>query len=82
MRGPSEQTVLRYLELAKKDKSSLKKVATPCIDDHLLSPEDLVSKGELDPIAARVVLKALYLARYGRPDILWTVNSLAREVTR
>ena len=32
--------------------------------------------------AARIVLKVLYQARVGRPDWLWTVNSLAREVTK
>ena len=39
-------------------------------------------KGELAPIAARVVLKALYVARIARMDVMWSVNMLAREVTR
>ena len=29
-----------------------------------------------------MVLKCLYLARIGRPDILWSVNKLARAVTK
>ena len=62
--------------------SSFKFVATPCIDDHQLSPEDFESKGELSSEAARIVLKCLYLARMNRVDILWTVNALAREVTK
>ena len=33
-------------------------------------------------IAARVVLKTLYVARIARYDFMWTVNMLAREVTR
>ena len=33
-------------------------------------------------MATRIVLKALYLARIGRPDLLWAVNTLAREVTK
>ena len=28
------------------------------------------------------VLRCLYLARIGRPDVLWTVNILARSVTK
>jgi hypothetical protein len=39
-------------------------------------------KGLLDPIAARVVLKALYVARIARMDVMWSVNMLAREVTK
>ena len=82
MKGHSEQCVDRYLELSGKHESSLKEVATPCIDDHLLSPEDFESKGELSPVAAKLVLKALFVARMGRPDIPWTVNVLARDVTK
>ena len=29
-----------------------------------------------------IVLKCLYLARIGRPDILWSVNKLARSITK
>ena len=63
MTGHVEGCVERYLELAKKDRSSLKKVATPCIDDHQLLPEDFEKRGELADSAARIVLKALYVAR-------------------
>ena len=82
MCGHSEQCVERYLELTGKDESSLRQVATPCIDDHLIPPEDFEAKGEVSPVAARIVLKTLFVARMGRPDILWTVNALAREVTK
>ena len=30
----------------------------------------------------KMVLKCLYLARIGRPDILWSVNKLARSITK
>ena len=33
-------------------------------------------------LASRVVLKILYTARLGRPDTLWSVNTLARRVTK
>ena len=31
---------------------------------------------------SQIVLKCLYLARIGRPDILWSVNKLARAITK
>ncbi|WP_288992749.1 DNA (cytosine-5-)-methyltransferase, partial [uncultured Marinobacter sp.] len=82
MAGACEGCVERYLELAKKPRSYLKKVATPCIDDQLIPPEDFETKGELAKEASKIVLKALYCARLARLDLLWTVNSLAREVTK
>ena len=82
MIGSSQSCIERYCELAKIDSKSLKKVATPCIDDHTLPPEDFQKKGALSPVASKIVLKALYLARLARPDLLWTVNSLARNVTK
>ena len=38
--------------------------------------------GELSHVCSQIVLKCLYLARIGRPDILWTVNKLARSITK
>ena len=32
--------------------------------------------------ALKIVLKCLYLARIGRPDILWSLNKLARSITK
>ena len=60
----------------------MQSVSTPCIDDHWLSAEDFESTGEVADVAARLVLKALYLARNNRLDCLWAVNSLARNVTK
>ena len=82
MAGAAEGVVERYLELSNNDKKTLTKVATPCLDDHQIPPEDFEAKGILAPKASKIVLKALYLARLARPDLLWAVNSLAREVTR
>ena len=82
MSGHAESCVERYLDLSKMKLESLKQVATPCIDDHQLQAEDFTTPGKLSPVAARIVLKALYLARIGRPDALWAVNTLAREVTK
>ena len=82
MQGHAEQCVQRYLDLARVPEATLKKVPTPCIDDHQIEPKDFETKGQLHENAAKVVLNILYLARMNRPDLLWAVNSLAREVTR
>ena len=82
MQGHAEQSVDKYCELAHVKRSTLKKVATPCIDDHMFSADELVVKGELHDCCARIVLKVLYFARMNRTDLLWSVNSLAREVTK
>ena len=83
MFGHCHQTVDKYLELSGKSRDSLKtKAATPCIDDHLIPPEEFDERGVLSAKAARIVLKALYVARIARYDFMWSVNMLAREVTR
>ena len=38
--------------------------------------------GELSEVCSQIVLKCLYLARLGRHDILWSVNKLARSITK
>ena len=40
------------------------------------------SVGELSNTCSQIVLKCLYFARIGRPDILWSVNKLARSITK
>ena len=40
------------------------------------------SVGELSQVCSQIVLKCLYLARIGRHDILWSVNKLARSITK
>ena len=74
--------VERYCELANKTTQQLNKVSTPCIDDHHFKEEELKSVGELSKVSSQIVLKCLYLARVGRPDILWSVNKLARSITK
>ena len=54
----------------------------PCIDDHHFKEEELKSVGELSKVYSQIVLKCLSLARIGRPDILWSVNKLARSITK
>ena len=71
-----------FCELANRTTDKLHNVSTPCLDDHQLKNEDLETMGELSEVCSRIVLKCLYLALIGRPDILWTVNHLARHVTK
>ena len=80
MIGHAEQCVQRWCELTQRDASDLRTVVTPALDDPVMPPEDTVEPGKLAPISARIILKCLYLARIGRPDLLFAVNVLARQV--
>ena len=82
MEGHAKMCVERYCELANKTTQQVYKVATPCIDDHQLKEKEMGSVGELSKVCSQIVLKCLYLARVGRPDILWSVNKLARAITK
>ena len=82
MAGHAKKCVERYCELANKTTQQLCKVATPCIDDHHFKEEEMKSVGELSHVCSQIVLTCLYLARIGRPDILWSVNKLARSITK
>jgi len=67
MSGHARSAVEKYLNLAKLSETSLKKVSTPCIDDHQISDEDFEVKGHLDHIASQIVLTCLYLAGTTNP---------------
>ena len=82
MVGHAKKCVERYCELANKTTQQLYKVSTPCIDDHHFKEEETKSVGELSTTCSQIVLECLYLARIGRPDILWSVNKLARSITK
>ena len=82
MEGHAKKCVERYCELANKTTQQLYKVSTPCIDDHHFKEEETKSVGELSNTCSQIVLKCLYLARIGRLDILWSVNKLARSITK
>ena len=82
MEGHAKKCVERYCELANKSTQQLYKVSTPCIDDHHFKEEEMKSVGELSQVCSQIVLKCLYLARIGRPDILWSVNKRARSITK
>ena len=60
----------------------LQKVSTPRIDDHHFKEEEMKSVAELSQVCSQIVLKCLYLARIGRLGMLWSVNKLARSITK
>ena len=82
MAGHAKKCAERYCELANKTTQQLYKVSTPCIDDHHFKEEETKSVGELSHVCSQIVLKCLYLARIGRPDILLSVNKFARSITK
>ena len=82
MAGHAKKCVERYCKLANKTTQQLYKVSTPCIDDHHFKEEEMKSVGELSHVCSQIVLTCLNLARIGRPDILWSVNKLARSITK
>ena len=63
------------------DVNSLPNVAAPNLDDDAFEESDFTS-GALSADACKRVLMALWPACIVRPELLWTVNTLAREVTR
>ena len=57
-------------------------VSTACIDNHQFNQEELEPVGEVSKVYSELVLEYLYLARIGTPDVLCSVNKLARAVTK
>ena len=82
MEGHAKKCVERNCDLAYKATQQLYKVSTPCIDDHHFIEEEMKSVGELSQVCSQIVLKCVYLARIGRSDLLWSVNKLARSITK
>ena len=74
----------RNCELANKgiEQFFFSKAFTPCTGEHQFQKEELETVRELSKVRYRIVLQRLYLARIGTPDNLWSVNKLARAVTK
>ena len=64
MRWFFKQVVEKYLDLFRTKESHLKVLQTLSTDDHQIPPEDFASRGALSNDAARIVMKALYGARF------------------
>ena len=76
------KSALRDCQVANKKTEQLHKVSSPCLDDHHFKKEELESVGELSEVCSQIVLKCMYLARNGGLDTPWSVNKLARSVTK
>ena len=74
----AQQTVDLYKSIANVDK--LKPANTPFIPDGSTTQSDEQEKGELAPNACRILMKALWLGRLARPDIIKPINDLATKV--
>ena len=81
MKGHAKKCVERYCE-QEKNIEQLCKVSTKCLNDHQVKKEELETVGELSKVCSQIALKSLYLERIGRPDILWSVDKLARADTK
>ena len=81
MEGHAKICVERYCELANKTPQQPYKVTTPCLDDHQFKKKNWGLLDKWQNFVFELFSKCLYLARIGRPDILWPVNKLARTVT-
>ena len=71
----------KILRIGKRRKQ-LYKVSSPFLNDHNYKKDELRSVGELSDVCPQIVLQFLYLARFGRPNILCTVSKLARSVKK
>ena len=72
MKRHARNCVERCCELTnKKDRAVLH---SPCLDDYQFKQKELESMGEVSHVRSQIVLSCLYLARIGRPDILWAIN--------
>ena len=72
----------KILRTGEYNNSTMKHSRNAMIDDHQFKEEEIGSIGELPKDSSQTVLTCLYLARIGRPDISWSVNKLARSVTK
>ena len=83
MRQFLQQCIDRYVELAGQN-VKFKKVSTPFPDDKIARPimDEAEARGELQPIASRVLMKVLFAARMARFDLLRATQGLASRVTK
>ena len=79
MAGHAKKCVERYCELANKTTQQLTKYL---LHASMTTTSKKKSVGEMSHVCCQTVVKCLYSARIGRPDFLWSVNRLARSITK
>ena len=70
------------MDWANINRSDLKDVPTPSLEDSIFTETELKAKGEFSQASSHIVLKILFAARRARPDLYWATNALARMVTK
>jgi len=80
MRDYAQQACDMYTSL-NPDKP-LRPAPTPFCPEGSLIPSDDIERGELAPVACRILMKLLWLARLSRPDLLKPIGDLASLVVK
>ena len=76
----AQQTVDLYVSITGSQK--LRHAPTPFCPEGSLVPSDDDVKGELAPNACKILMKALWLGRLARPDIIKPIEDLATQVQK
>ena len=82
MEGHARKCVERYCELANKKVEQIKKVQVLAWMIIYSDRKNLNQLENHQQNCSQIVLKCVYSARIGRPDILWSVNKLARAAAK
>ncbi len=82
MLGFTDECIKKYCDAAGKSIQQLRKAETPGMEDSAFTQADFDEVGKLSSVAASVLMKALYLARCCRFDLLHPICMLARQVTK
>ena len=79
MEGLAKKMCGKILRIGKQESGAT--LHALCMDDHQFKDEELDAVGELSKVCSKIVMKCLYSARIGGPEIFWSVNDLARAFT-
>ena len=82
VRDYSRQAVALYLEVALLKTEKLRDATTPFCPAGSLDPADNALEGELGFAACGVLMKALWLGRLARPDLVKPIGDLASNVQK
>ena len=75
----ARQLVKLFEELSGKP---VKHVRTPHVDEGSLVATDQADRGQLSNVAAKLVMKIMWLARISRPDLMVAINVCAGHITK
>ena len=76
----TQECCSRYLEIT--GEKGFKKAPTPYLEESTLPIDDYDTQGALQHCAAKLIMKAYWLARLNRPDVLRALNELSRRFTK